>query len=263
MRPVPTPSSTVSGFTETGAAETLVRELTAVQQRNAERAADPALDRALTALGTWQVRRLRGTYADLEASPRYVPALAFFESDLYGGTDFAQRDADLVRVVPAMRRLLPESVLETVAIAVALNALSQELDRAMIDGLGPRAFGFTVAEYCRAYRAIGRHDLRLRQIRLIGEVGAALDHYVQKPMLRAALKMMRRPAHLAGLGALQDFLERGFDAFAHMGGAAEFLATVESRETTIHEAIVHGADDPFPDPMAGVANQARFEGPVS
>jgi hypothetical protein len=128
----------------------------------------------------------------------------------------------------------------------------------MIDGLGPRALGFAVAEYCRAYRAIGRHELRLRQIRLIGEVGAALDHYVQKPMLRAALKMMRRPAHLAGLGALQDFLERGFNAFAHMGGAAEFLATVESRETTIHEAIVHGADDPFPDPMAGVANHACF-----
>jgi hypothetical protein len=115
----------VSGFAETGAAATLLRELAAVQRRNAERAADPALDRALTALGIWQVRRLRGTYADLEASPRYVPALAFFESDLYGGTDFAQRDADLVRVVPAMRRLLPESVLETVATAVALNALSR------------------------------------------------------------------------------------------------------------------------------------------
>jgi hypothetical protein len=251
----------MSEAAETGAAA-LLRELARVQQRNAERAADAALDRALTALAAWQVRRLRATYADLEASPRYAPAMAFFESDLYGGTDFAQRDADLVRVVPAMRRLLPESVLETVATAVALNALSQELDRAMMALLGPRTF--TVAEYCRAYRAIGRYELRLRQIRLTGEVGAALDHYVHKPMLRTALKMMRRPAHLAGLAALQDFLERGFNAFAEMGGAIEFLATIESRETTIHEAIAHGADDPFPDPTAGVApDQARFAGPVS
>lgn len=250
-------------FVETGAAASLLRELARVQRRNTQRAADPALDRALTTLAAWQVRRLRTTYADLEASPRYAAAMAFFESDLYGGADFAQRDADLVRVVPAMRRLLPESVLETVATAVALNALSQELDRAMIDALGPRMPGFTVADYCRAYRAIDRHDLRLRQIRLTGEVGAALDRYVHKPMLRTALKMMRRPAHLAGLAALQDFLERGFNAFAEMGGAAEFLATMESRETTIHEAIVHGADDPFPDPMAGAPDQARFAGPVS
>jgi hypothetical protein len=251
----------MSEAAETGAAA-LLRELARVQQRNAERAADLALDHALSVLAAWQVRRLRGTYADLEASPRYAPAMAFFESDLYGGTDFAQRDADLVRVVPAMRRLLPESVLETVATAVALNALSQELDHAMIHLLGPRTF--TVAEYCRAYRAIGRYELRLRQIRLIGEVGAALDHYVHKPMLRTALKMMRRPAHLAGLAALQDFLERGFNAFAEMGGAVDFLATIESRETMIHEAIANGADDPFPDPAAGPApDQARFEGPVS
>ncbi len=40
------------------------------------------------------------TYADLAAQPRYADAIAFFLSDLYGGADFAQRDADLARVVP-------------------------------------------------------------------------------------------------------------------------------------------------------------------
>jgi len=33
-----------------------------------------------------------------------------------------------------------------------------------------------------------------------------------------------------------------------MRGAAEFLATIQSRETVIHEAIVGGSDAPFPDP---------------
>jgi hypothetical protein len=54
---------------------------------------------------------------------------------------------------------------------------------------------------------------------------------------------------LAGLSALQDFLERGFAAFRRMGGAATFLATINERETQLLEAIADGATAPFPDPL--------------
>jgi hypothetical protein len=60
--------------------------------------------------------------------------------------------------------------------------------------------------------------------------------------------MARQPARLAGFSALQDFLERGFTAFRRMNGATQFLDIIEMRETELHEAIVAGADDPFPDP---------------
>lgn len=227
----------------------LLRELARVQRRNALRAANPELARSLAYLGAWQARRLQITYADLEATPRYAPAMKFFETDLYGGGDFAQRDADLIRVVPAMRRLLPAGVIGAVATAVELNALSQDLDRALIDALWSKGERFGVAAYCAAYRRMGQYRLRERQIRLIGDVGVALDRYVHKPMLRGALVLMRKPARVAGLAALQDFLERGFSAFTRMRGAVEFLATIESRETAIHDAIVGGADAPFPDPI--------------
>ncbi len=231
------------------AVASLLRELGRVERRNAERAANPELARALAYLGTWQSRRLRMTYPDLDAVPRYAPAMGFFETDLYGGGDFAKRDADLVRVVPAMKRLLPASVIETVAAAVELNALSQELDRALIDELWSQGERFGVADYCAAYRRMGQYRRRQHQIRLMGDVGVALDRFVQKPMIRGALVLMRKPARVAGLTALQDFLERGFNAFAQMRGAVEFLAVIESRETAIHEAIIDGADAPFPDPM--------------
>jgi hypothetical protein len=231
-----------------GAAAFLVRELARVRAHHDERAANPALHRALAHLSAWQSRRLRHTYADLERAPRYAEAMRFFETDLYGGADFARRDADLARVVPAMRRLLPENVIGTVGVAVELNAISQDLDRAMVDALANCAGGFTVADYCAAYRGVGRFDARRRQIVLIGEVGIALDRYVRKPMIRGALALMRKPARVAGLVALQDFLERGFAAFERMGGAAEFLATIQSRETLIHEAIASGASAPFPEP---------------
>ena len=34
--------------------------------------------------------------------------MRFFQTDLYGNRDFAQRDADLARIVPVMVRMLPE-----------------------------------------------------------------------------------------------------------------------------------------------------------
>jgi len=74
--------------------EALLRELARVQQHHAERASNPELASALLHLGRWQSLRLRNTYADLEQTPRYATAMKFFEEDLYGGADFAQRDAD-------------------------------------------------------------------------------------------------------------------------------------------------------------------------
>ena len=231
-----------------GAQAALIGELARVARLHEARRADPPLAGALSRIGEWQARRLRNTYADLAVNPRYAAAIAFFQNDLYGGADFSRRDADLVRVVPAMVRLLPETVIETVARAVELNALSHELDMALQARL-PRADGaFSVAEYCAAYRDGGNYPLRHRQRDLIGQVGAGLDRYVRTPMLGVALTMMRRPAKLAGLAALQDFLERGFAAFRRMHGAGEFLRTIADREARIHEAIVAGANDPFPDP---------------
>jgi hypothetical protein len=243
-----------AAFDSAPAAETapraLERELARVTRLHEERQANPALAAALERLAAWQALRLRQTYADLAGQPRYADAVEFFEADLYGGADFAQRDADVARVAPIMVLMLPERVIGAIARAMAVNALSQELDRALLARL-PRADGtFTVAEYCRAYRRREDRPARERQIGLIAEIGAALDRLVRMPLIPAALAMMRQPARLAGMGVLHDFLERGFDAFRTMNGADEFLATVVGRETALMDAIFGGASAPFPDPLS-------------
>jgi len=147
-----------------------------------------------------------------------------------------------------MMRMLPERVIRTVGRAAELNALSHELDRLLLLQL-PRARGeFTVAEYCIAYRRMGNRPARERQIDLIGEIGAGLDVYVRKPLIHAALVMMRRPARLAGLSVLHDFLERGFSAFHRMGGATEFLATIDRRERELMNALFAGETACLPNP---------------
>jgi hypothetical protein len=231
------------------APDALIHELERVQRLHADRQRDASLSAALDRLGSWQSRRLRGTYGDLAVQPRYADAIAFFQSDLYGG-DFAQRDADLARVVPLMVRMLPERVIATVAKAMELNTLSQELDRLLLTRL-PRADGvFTVGKYCRAFRAMGHRAERMRQVQLIGDIGSGLDGVVRKPFIHAALVMMRQPARLAGLAVLHDFLERGFDAFHRMRGAELFLATIDRRERALIDRIMDGDDAPFADPSA-------------
>lgn len=236
--------------------QALVRELSRVARLHDERRANPILAGALERLAAWQALRLGRTYLDLAAQPRYAAAVAFFQTDLYGSADYSQRDSDLTRVVPMMAKMLPARVIASIAQAMELNALSHELDRALLARL-PRADGqFSVAEYCKAYRRMGNRSARERQIRLIAEIGTAIDGYVTKPLIRGALSMMRQPARLAGLAQLHDFLERGFDAFHRMGGASEFLATIVTRETALMEAMFAGDTAPFADPLETRAARA-------
>ena len=225
----------------------LIRQLERARALHEERAVSPELAAALDRLALWQSRRLNATYADLARDPRYSLAIMFFQTDLYGPGDFSRRDADLARVVPLMVRILPEGVIATISSAMELSALSRELDRALLEKL-PARDSLSVAAYCAAYRVLANRGARERQIALIVAVGRALDRYVGKTFTRSALAAMRKPARAAGLSALQDFLERGFAAFRQMEGADEFLATVETRETALMNAIFEGDRAPFPEP---------------
>jgi hypothetical protein len=197
-------------------------------------------------LRQWQADRLARTYADLLSSPRYKGAATFFLSDLYGATDFSARDADLARILPLMARVLPLGGLKTVALAVEVDALSERLDAAMVDALGAALErGIDEASYAAAYRDVGRREERQRQLELIRSTGEALDALSRKSLVRVSIRMMHGPAHLAGVGALHDFLERGFEAFHAMGPADEFLDTVLGREQAILRALFAGDPAPF------------------
>lgn len=222
-------------------AEALLQELRAVDAERARRGADPALEARVQALKTFQQRRFAHTYADLLASPRYEAATRFFLHELYGPDDYRQRDAQFARVIPTLTRLFPDEVVETVAKLARLHALSERLDTRMAERL-PSA-EITPAAYAQAWRDCGEPAGRQQQIELTMAVGASLDHLTRKPLLRQTLRLMRGPAQMAGLGALQTFLERGFDTFRAMRGAAEFLATVKQREDELARALFKGDPD--------------------
>lgn len=193
-------------------------------------------------LRQWQADRLGRTHRDLLASDRYGPAARFFLTDLYGPGDSARRDADVIRVMPTAERLLPESGHKVLAQAIELDALSEELDYLMvvalrrIGGINP----ITEEHYAIAYRAVGEQTNRERQITLVSELGMTLDRLARKPLLGATLKLVSGPAHLAGLGELFSFVERGYQVCHEMGLASDFLETIASRERAIMTALFNG-----------------------
>lgn len=216
-------------------AESLLKELRAVDAERARRAADPGLDARVQAVKTYQQRRFAHTYADLLATPRYEAATRFFLQELYGPDDYRQRDAQFARVIPTLTRLFPDEVVDTVARLARLHALSERLDTRMAEHLmSPHV---TAEEYAIAWRACGDPGARQQQIELTMAVGQSLDRLTRKPLLRQSLRLMRGPAQMAGLGALQNFLESGFDTFRAMRGAGEFLSTVRQREDTLARGL--------------------------
>jgi hypothetical protein len=77
------------------------------------------------------------------------------------------------------------------------------------------------------------------------QIGAAVDDITRKPLLRVAIALIKAPAYAAHMGELHHFLDRGFHAFRHMHGAAEFLEIIRERETLILERLFAKHRYPF------------------
>jgi hypothetical protein len=230
------------GAADTDLQNRLTQALGAVMELRSRLAADPQLSRRWHAVKQFQADRLRATYADLLASDRYREPCEFFLDELYGARDFDQRDAEARRVVPKLAKMLPRRALETLLLAVQLDEMSERLDSEMARGI---ALPVTASSYADAYPTVGSAAERQRQIEAVDEIGRALDKLARFPGLSMMLHMMKAPAEMWGLSHLHHFLQRGFDAFAGMGGAQEFLATIRRRESAVNRRLFDRDPQPF------------------
>ncbi len=199
--------------------------------------ATPALAARLRDVRTWQATRLARTYDDLRVDRRYAGAIEFFLTDLTGPRDFSRRDRDLAIAWPRLQRTLPQPALNVLARAIEFEVLTAEFDHALVAQL-PQA-PLTDATCAAAYLAVASRAARTRQIELIVDMGRALDSMVRMPGIGVILRLAHIPAHAAGFGVLQDFLERGFAAFRELRGAERLLDTIRERETHLMDTLLH------------------------
>jgi hypothetical protein len=192
---------------------------------------DGALAARLGALQAWQANRLALEYADQRALPRRREAVDFFLDEVYGARDFSERDTQFARAIHKLRAMLPLTALQTLRDAVELQALTIELDVAVAERLPDGAAPLDAVAYGAAYRDADRQVDRRRQIELAVSIGRRLEHLTTHPTIELMLRLAATPARLAGYGALQAFIERGYAAFRRLGPeAGAFLAAIAERE---------------------------------
>ncbi|MES2192675.1 MAG: hypothetical protein V4454_21350 [Pseudomonadota bacterium] len=209
--------------------------LQTVAQLRAQHVADTTLARASADIKRFQARRFRATYADMLTNARYKTAAAFFLQELYSDKDYAERDQQFARIANTIAKLFPQAVVNTAAALAEVHALTEKLDdlmaRQWLESLSTRPDLDENARYIDCWRKVDDANARQQQLEVVLLLGKELNRLTRKPGLRTLLRMMRHPAAAAGLSSLQAFLEAGFDAFAGMRGAEDFLKLIEQRET--------------------------------
>ena len=197
-------------------------------------------------LQSWQLERLTVTFKDLYEQEGYRHAVEFFVSDLYGGLDFRQRDQEMSRVMPIMIRFLPDKALVALAEAFELQAISLEYDFIMAEYMAVQGIReLDLEAYCDVYRACSERAGRERQIQLFPKIGRDLNKLVRKSIVNYLLRMLRGPAHAAGFGKLQEFLETGLASFRALEDADYFVDTIYQREWGAMERLFARNPDPF------------------
>ena len=219
-------------------AHTIRDALNTVSVLRANAAAQPEFAAAVIAVKHLQAARFRRCYADLLESRDFGPAARFFLEELYGDADYAQRDQQFARIAGTLSTVFPASVVATAVALSQLHARTEELDHLMATYYVQHALSpsmFDAGTYLAAWRFVARRDDRQRQLVDVLALGQELSVLTRKPGLSLLLKLMRRPAASAGLGSLQQFLERGFYIFADLsrnkGKVQEFLSIVDRRES--------------------------------
>jgi len=197
-------------------------------------------------LQLWQQNRIARTFGDLISQDAYRPAVTFFLTELYGGLDFRQRDQDMSRVMPVMKRFLPDKVLYIMSEAFELQAVSLEFDMEMAGYMERMDISqLDMQRYCEVYRACSDKPGREKQIVLIRKLGYDLDRLVNKPLVNILVRLLRGPAHAAGFGKLQEFLEGGLGSFRALQDVRYFNETVYQREWNSMQEMFAGAQLPF------------------
>ncbi len=200
---------------------------------------DAALFESYDRFTRWQLDYMLPFFSDLLEPEGYAEAVDFIVSDL-AGVGISDRDHDIERATPVIVRSLPAHPLATAAAAVELNARALEINlgicrELLVDGELPPHIA--EKDYFVACRKVSSYDECMELVRLAVDLGETLKKLVRVPLIGGLLRTMRRPAHAAGFGALQEFLETGYLTFRRISDIDRFLELLHQRMDRVFERI--------------------------
>ena len=224
-----------------GAAAKFRRAVARSNELHAEYLGDPQLYDAYDRFTRWQLDYMLPFFADLLGPKGYAEAVDFIVSDL-AGVGVSERDREIERATPVIVRSLPTQPLETAAAAVQLNERALEINlgicrELLVDGKLPSVI--EEEDYCAACREVSSYEECMGLVHLAVELGVTLKRLVRVPLIGGLLRTMRKPAHAAGFGALQEFLETGYLTFRRISDIDTFLEHLRERMDQVFAHIYH------------------------
>ncbi len=206
---------------------------------HAEYLDDPGLYASYDRFTLWQLDYMLPFFSDLLEPEGYAAAVDFIVSDL-AGVGVSERDREIERATPVIVRSLPAHPLETAAAAVELNARVLEINlgicrELLVDEELPPVI--SEQDYFIACRRVSSYEECMELVHLAADLGETLKRLVRVPLIGGLLRTMRKPAHAAGFGALQEFLETGYLTFRRISDIDRFLELLRVRMDRVFERI--------------------------
>jgi hypothetical protein len=215
------------------------RAIARSNELHAEYLDDPGLYDSYDRFTRWQLDYMLPFFRDLLEPEGYAEAVDFIVSDL-AGVGISERDREIERAAPVIVRSLPAHPLETAAAAVELNAGVLEINLGICrellvgDDLPPV---ISERDYFIACRKVSSYEECMGLVHLAADLGETLKRLVRVPLIGGLLRTMRKPAHAAGFGALQEFLETGYLTFRRISDIDRFLELLRVRMDQVFERI--------------------------
>lgn len=207
---------------------------------------NPDLVQALHEVKTIQARRFAITYHDLLHSNDFKDCAEFFLTELYSERDYSHRDEQFARVAGAITVAFPDKLMVMAVHLAKLHLVTETLDVAMAEKWAQEINRPIADRYLRAWKALDSNAQRQWQLNTVLLIGRKLGTLTRQRGLQLLLKMMRRPATIAGLSELQLFLEAGFERFRNLSKRDDalqtFLQTIQVRESEWIRMLIASPD---------------------
>ncbi len=199
----------------------------------------------------WQKQRIQRTHAKQFAEKQNILMSEYFLNRLYGGPDFdalAGQIARLVKYAHKAEKLIPENAIKTGTAGVTLAILAVQLDEEVAIQLledYPNNPALTDEMMRLTYLKLNQGENRLRQLRLLDELGISLDKYMRSFMVQAAFKMCKGAATKYHFEVMYDFMQDGFLALKPLKSAEKFVKEFTAIERQIVDKVHAGDLNPF------------------
>ncbi len=200
---------------------------------------------------TWQKQRIQRTHAKQFAEKQNILMSEYFLNRLYGGPDFdalAGQIARLVKYAHKAEKLIPENAIKTGTAGVTLAILAVQLDEEVAIQLledYPNNPALTDEMMRLTYLKLNQGENRLKQLRLLDELGISLDKYMRSFMVYTAFKMCKGAAHKYNFQVMYEFMQDGFLAMKPLKSAEKFVKDFTAVERQIIHKVHAGDPNPF------------------